>query len=82
MYLKFQQMQPKERIPHHNIPLWPWEVVWADVFHFNNKNYLCIIDYNSKFPTWHGNQSKQAEAVRAKTVTLGICANAYSYGSK
>ena len=22
----------------------------ADVFHFNNKNYLCIIDYHSKFP--------------------------------
>ena len=23
---------------------------WADVFHYNNKNYLCIVDYNSKFP--------------------------------
>ena len=22
----------------------------ADVFHFNNKNYLCIVDYHSKFP--------------------------------
>ena len=22
----------------------------ADVFHFNNENYLCIIDYHSKFP--------------------------------
>ena len=25
--LKFQQMQPKEQILHHNIPLRPWEVV-------------------------------------------------------
>ena len=47
--LKFQQMQPKEKIIHHNIPLRPWEVVSADVFHFKNKHYLCIVDYNSKF---------------------------------
>ena len=45
--LQFQQTQPQERIIHHDIPLQPWEVVGADVFHYNNKNYLCIIDYNS-----------------------------------
>ena len=43
-------MQLKEKIIHHNIPLRPWEVIGADIFHFNNKNYLCIVDYNSKFP--------------------------------
>ena len=48
--LEFQQTQPKEKIIHHNIPLRPWEVIGADVFHFNNKNYLCIVDYHSKFP--------------------------------
>ena len=42
-------MQPKEKIIHHDIPLRLWEVLGADVFHFNNKNYLCIIDYHSKF---------------------------------
>ena len=42
-------MQPKEKIIHHDIPLRPWEVISADIFHFNNKNYLCVIDYNSKF---------------------------------
>ena len=47
--LELQQMQPKEKIIYHNIPLRPWEVVSADIFHFNNKNYLCIVDYNSKF---------------------------------
>ena len=41
-------MQPKEII-YHDIPLCPWEVVGTDIFHFNNKNHLCIIDYNSKF---------------------------------
>ena len=35
---------------HHDILLRPWEVLGADVFHFNNKNYLCIVDYHSKFP--------------------------------
>ena len=35
---------------HHDIPLRPWEVLGADVFHFNTHNYLCIIDYHSKFP--------------------------------
>ena len=48
--LEFQQMQPKEKITHHDIPLRPWEVVSADVFLFKNKHYLCIVDYNSKFP--------------------------------
>ena len=48
--LEFQQMQPKEKIIHHEIPLRPWEVLGADIFHFNNKNDLCIIDYHSKFP--------------------------------
>ena len=43
-------MQPKEKILHHDIPLRPWEVLGTDIFHFNNKNYLCIVDYHSKFP--------------------------------
>ena len=51
MCLKFQQTQPKEKIIHHVIPLRPWEVIGADVVYFNNKNYLCIVYYHSKFPT-------------------------------
>ena len=48
--LDFQQTQPKEQITHHNIPLRPWEVIGADISQFNNKNYICIVDYHSKFP--------------------------------
>ena len=48
--LEYQQMQPKEKIIHHNIPLGPWEVLGIDIFHFNNKNYICIVDYHSEFP--------------------------------
>ena len=40
--LQFQQMQPQERIIHHDIPLQPWEVVGADVFHYNNKT-ICVL---------------------------------------
>ena len=40
--LEYQQTQPKEKIIHHDIPLRPWEVLGADVFHFNNKNYLLL----------------------------------------
>ena len=47
--LEFQQMQPKEKISHDDIPLRPWEVVGADIFHFNNVNCLCVVDYSSKF---------------------------------
>ena len=48
--LSFSKCNPKEKIIHHDIPLKPWEVVGADIFHFNNINYLCVVDYNSKFP--------------------------------
>ena len=46
----FQQMQPKEKIIHHDIPIRPWDVVGTDRFHINNKNYLCITVYHSKLP--------------------------------
>ena len=47
--LEFQQMQPKVKMIHHDIPLRHWEVLGAGIFHFNNKNHLCIVDYHSKF---------------------------------
>ena len=37
MCLEFQQMLPKEKIIHNDIPLRPWEVISTDIFHFNNK---------------------------------------------
>ena len=59
--LEFMQMQPKEKIIHHDVPLRPWEVAGADVFHFNNVNYLCVVDYNSKFPIIRRLQGLMAE---------------------
>ena len=46
----FQQMQPKEKIIHQDIPVRLWDIVGADMFNINNNNYLCMIDYHSKFP--------------------------------
>ena len=58
-------MQPKEKIIHHDIPLRPWEVLGVDIFHLNNKNYLCIIDYHSKFPVIKRMQGLPAESLIA-----------------
>ena len=74
--LKFQQMQPQERIMHHNIPLQPWEVVRADVFHYNNKNYLCIVDYNSKFPV-----VKRLEGLSAENLSNAVKIIFAEYGT-
>ena len=35
---------------YHEAPGKPWEVVGSDMFTLHNKNYLCIVDYYSKFP--------------------------------
>ena len=48
--LTFQQMQPKNKIIHHDIPIRLWDVIGADMFTLDNKQYLCILDYHSKFP--------------------------------
>ena len=48
--LEFQEKQPKEKTIHQDIPLRPWDIIEPDVFQLINKNYLCIVDYQSKFP--------------------------------
>ena len=35
---------------HHKIPRKPWEMIGVGMFTLHNKNYLCIVDYHSKFP--------------------------------
>ena len=64
-FLEFQQTQPRQKIIHHDIPLRPWEAIGADIFHLNNKNYLCIIDYHSKFPVIKRMQGLSAESLIA-----------------
>ena len=47
--MEYHQTQPKEKTIHHDILLRPWEVLGADMFQLDNKNYLCVVDYHSKF---------------------------------
>ena len=68
-------MQPKEKIIHHNIPLRPWEVLGTDVFHFNNKNYLYIVDHYSKFP-----MVKRLEGLSAENLITTVKAIFAKYG--
>ena len=42
--------QSKKKKNHHEIPGKPREVIGVDMFSLHNKNYLCIVDYHSKFP--------------------------------
>ena len=38
--LEFQQTHSKEKKTiHHDIPLTPWDIIGADIFQLNNKNY-------------------------------------------
>ena len=55
---------------HHNIPLRPQEVLGADVFHFNNKNYLCIVDYHSKFPVIKRMEGLSSKSLIATTKVI------------
>ena len=48
--LTFSTHNTKEMIIHHKIPAKTWDIVGADMFTVHNRNYLCIVDYHSKFP--------------------------------
>ena len=70
--LKFQQKQPKEKIIHHGILLRPWEELGVDKIHLNNKNYLCIIDYYSKFPVIKGMDGLSAESLITRVKVIFV----------
>ena len=61
----FHEMQPKDKIIHHDILIRPWNVTGADMFTIDNKQYLCIVDYHSKFLI-----SKQTKDLSADSLIL------------
>ena len=63
-------MQPKEKMIHHDIPLRPREVLGANIFHFNNKNYLYIVDYHSKSPVIKRMEGLSTESLIATTKVI------------
>ncbi|XP_039763642.1 uncharacterized protein K02A2.6-like [Pararge aegeria] len=40
---------PREPLAPHPVPALPWEVLAADIFELQNKYYLLVVDYYSKF---------------------------------
>ena len=47
--LENRHKQQKETLIPHEIPEQSWVKVGTDLFYFNNKNYLLVVDYYSKF---------------------------------
>ena len=42
-------MQPKGKTIHYDIQMRRWDVIGVDMFQLNNRNYICIVHYYSKF---------------------------------
>ena len=59
------QMQPKGKIIHYG----------TNVFHFNKKTYLCIVDYHSKFP-----MAKRLEGLSAENLITAVKVIFTEYG--
>ena len=55
----------KRKIMHHNITAKSWDIIGADMFTLNNKYYLCIFNYHSKFPI-----VKRAEDMSTESLIL------------
>ena len=49
-YPEFQEIQSKDKVKSYEIPGRPWESLKADIFTIDNEHYVCIVDYNNKFP--------------------------------
>ena len=50
LYNHHQPAQPKLPIMQPDLPTRPWEKLGTDIFEFNGKKYLMIVDYYSRFP--------------------------------
>lgn len=47
--LKFRKNNPPQPLQSHEIPALPWQKVGADIFQFESKNYLLVVDYYSEY---------------------------------
>ena len=43
----------------------PWDITGADIFQLNKRNYMCIVDYHSKFPVVKGMDRLTADSLIA-----------------
>lgn len=47
---EIRNTQKKQPMIPHELPSHVWKTVGADIFYYEKKPYLCVIDYYSKFP--------------------------------
>ena len=55
--------QRRESMILHEIPERPWMKIGADIFQLGRHDYLCLVDYYSKFPVIRQLKGKTADAV-------------------
>ena len=46
---ELRNANPKEPLISRAVPLYPWQVVGTDIFHWQNKDYLLVVDYYSRY---------------------------------
>ena len=47
--LEHRNANCKEPMEPHDIPKYPWQVVATDLFHFDNNDYVVVVDYYSTY---------------------------------
>ena len=55
--------QAKEPLIPHQVPDRPWQKLAADIMTLDGKDYLIVVDYNSKYPELASLQNKTASCV-------------------
>ena len=61
---RHQPAPPRLPLMQPDLPTSPWEKLGTDLFEYNNKKYLMVVDYYSRFPI-----VRQLPDIRAETVT-------------
>ena len=61
---RHQTAPPRLPLMQPDLPTSPWEKIGTDLFEYNSKKYLMVVDYYSRFPI-----VRQLSDIRAETVT-------------
>ena len=61
--LLFSKHDWRKKIIHHEIPGMPWKVMGADMFYSEQKKFLCLVDYHSKFPVVKKRENLSADSL-------------------